>query len=45
MLSKEALIRLNTKGRDPNVCLDDGAEEDIFIGYCMDKLGVRYFIE
>ena len=41
MLSKEALIRMNTQGKDGNVCRQDGGAEDAELGHCMQRLGVR----
>ncbi|XP_067649038.1 glycoprotein-N-acetylgalactosamine 3-beta-galactosyltransferase 1-like [Haliotis asinina] len=41
VLSKEALRRYGEKGHDPKVCHPDGGSEDVEMGRCMEKLGVR----
>ncbi|KAK3108735.1 hypothetical protein FSP39_014498 [Pinctada imbricata] len=41
VLSKEALRRLSTTGNNPQVCKQDGGQEDLNVGKCMEKLGVR----
>jgi len=41
VLSREALSRLITRGKDPKVCRQDGGDEDMEIGRCLEKLGVK----
>jgi len=41
ILSKEALTRLVTRGNDSKVCKQRTIYEDLEIGRCMEKLGVR----
>ncbi|XP_067648934.1 glycoprotein-N-acetylgalactosamine 3-beta-galactosyltransferase 1-like [Haliotis asinina] len=41
VLSKEALRRYGERGHDPKLCRPDGGAEDVVLGKCMEKLGVR----
>ncbi|CAG5130206.1 unnamed protein product [Candidula unifasciata] len=41
VLSKEALRRLGPKANDSSICRQDGGSEDVELGRCMEKLGVR----
>ena len=41
VLSKEALRRLATAGRDPKVCHQTGDKEDVRLAWCMEHLGVK----
>ncbi|KAK0039890.1 glycoprotein-N-acetylgalactosamine 3-beta-galactosyltransferase 1 [Biomphalaria pfeifferi] len=41
VLSKEALRRLAERGKDPNLCRQDGGSEDVEIGRCMQNFGVK----
>ena len=41
VLSKEALRRLYHHGNDPSVCRQDDGYEDVELGGCMEKLGVK----
>ncbi|XP_052064997.1 glycoprotein-N-acetylgalactosamine 3-beta-galactosyltransferase 1-B-like [Mytilus californianus] len=41
VLSREALTRLGTKGKDPKLCRKDGAASDAATGQCLEKVGVK----
>ena len=41
VLSKEALTRLVAKGENKTLCQQDGGNEDVEIGRCLENLGVK----
>ncbi|XP_076094875.1 glycoprotein-N-acetylgalactosamine 3-beta-galactosyltransferase 1-like isoform X1 [Mytilus galloprovincialis] len=41
VLSKEALTRLVAKGKNKTLCQQDGGNEDVEIGRCLENLGVK----
>ena len=41
VLSKEALTRFANKGRNSKICRQDGGDEDVELGICMENLGVK----
>ncbi|XP_070209453.1 glycoprotein-N-acetylgalactosamine 3-beta-galactosyltransferase 1-B-like isoform X1 [Littorina saxatilis] len=41
VLSREALRRFGKQGTDPKLCEQDGGDEDVHFGQCMQNLGVR----
>uniref|UniRef100_A0A0B7AYV3 Glycoprotein-N-acetylgalactosamine 3-beta-galactosyltransferase 1 n=2 Tax=Arion vulgaris TaxID=1028688 RepID=A0A0B7AYV3_9EUPU len=41
VISKEALYRFGTRAINTTICREDGGDEDVEFGICMEKLGIK----